>query len=42
MKDGKQYFNLGSYPQTHINDSALIEELNKLTTVNARGYYEYN
>ncbi len=42
VKDGKQYFNLGSYPQTHINDSALIEELNKLTTVNARGYYEYN
>ena len=33
---------MGSYPQTHINDSTLIEELNKLTKVNARGYYEYN
>ena len=41
-KDGKKFFNFGSYPQTHVNDTVLINELNKLTTVNSRGYYEYN
>ena len=41
-KDGKKFINFGSYPQTHVNDTELINELNKLTTVNSRGYYEYN
>ena len=40
--DGKKYVNYGSYPQTHVSDSALLEELNKLTATNERGYYEYN
>ena len=40
-KDGKKFFNFGSYPQSHIDDINLINELNKLTTVNSRGYYEY-
>ena len=37
-----KYVNFGSYPQTHVNDAALILKLNKLTTTNSRGYYEYN
>ncbi len=41
-KDGKKFFNFGSYPQTHVNNNELINELNKLTNVNSRGYYEYN
>ena len=40
--EGKKYVNYGSYPQTHVSDSALLEELNKLTVTNERGYYEYN
>lgn len=40
--DGKKYVNYGSYPQTHISDSVLIEELNKLTETNEKGYYTYN
>lgn len=39
--DGKKYLNFGSYPQTHVSNSALIEELNKLTETNERGYYAY-
>lgn len=40
--EGKKYVNYGSYPQTHVSDSALIEELNKLTETNERGYFAYN
>lgn len=40
--DGVKYVNYGSYPQTHVGDADLIIELNKLTTSNSRGYYEYN
>ena len=40
--DGVKYVNYGSYPQTHVGDAALVTELNKLTTKNSRGYYEYN
>lgn len=40
--DGVKYVNYGSYPQTHVGDADLIIELNKLTTTNSRGYYEYN
>ena len=40
--DGVKYVNYGSYPQTHVGDADLIAELNKLTTTNSRGYYEYN
>lgn len=40
--DGKKYVNYGSYPQTHISDAALLEELNKLIETNERGYYTYN
>ena len=39
--DGVKYVNYGSYPQTHVWDETLISELNKLTTTNASGYYEY-
>lgn len=40
--DGIKYVNYGSYPQTHVGDESLVEELNKLTTINSRGYYGYN
>ena len=39
--DGVKYVNYGSYPQTHVGDTTLIAELNKLTETNDRGYYEY-
>ena len=38
----KEYYEFGKYPQTHVSDSNLIEELNKLTEVNENGYYVYN
>lgn len=41
-EDGKKYVDFGSYPQTHVGDSALISELKKLTVKNQRGFYEYN
>ena len=41
-ENGRKYVNFGSYPQTHVSDTELINELNKLTIVNSRGYYEYN
>ncbi len=37
-----EYYEFGKYPQTHVSDKTLIEELNKLSTTNAYGYYEYN
>ena len=40
--DGVKYVNYGSYPQTHVGDETLISELNELTEINYRGYYEYN
>lgn len=39
--DGVKYVNYGSYPQTHVGDATLVTKLNKLTTTNSRGYYEY-
>ena len=41
-ENGRKYVNFGSYPQTHVADQDLINELNKLTETNERGYYEYN
>ncbi len=38
----RDYYEFGKYPQTHVSDSNLIEELNKLTEVNEHGYYVYN
>ena len=38
----KVYVKFGSYPQTHVCESELIAELNKLTETNERGYYTYN
>lgn len=32
----------GLYPQTNVNDSSLIAELNKLTTIESNGWYLYN
>ena len=41
-ENGIRYVNFGSYPQSHISDATIIEELDKLTETNSRGYYEYN
>ena len=41
-ENGRKYVNFGSYPQTHVSDQELINELNKLTKTNERGYYEYS
>ena len=41
-ENGYKYVNYGKYPQTHISDETLINELNKLTQTNSQGYYEYN
>lgn len=38
----EEYYEFGKYPQSHVSDIKLIEELNKLTNVNQNGYYEYN
>ncbi len=32
----------GLYPQTHVSDTALITELDKLTTTESNGWYFYN
>ena len=32
----------GRYPQRHVSNQFLINQLNKLTSVNENGYYEYN
>ena len=32
----------GMYPSSHINDQNLISELNRISSPNSRGYYEYN
>ena len=32
----------GEYPQTVVDDEEIINELNKLTITNSKGYYEYN
>ena len=39
---GKAYYEFGRYPQSHVSDLELIEELNKITETNSIGYYEYN
>ena len=39
--DAVKYVNYGSYPQTHVGDTALIAKLNTLKKTNDRGYYEY-
>ena len=41
-EDGIQYIDYGKYPQTHISDSKIIAELDKITEVNSLGYYEYD
>lgn len=41
-ENGKTYVKFGSYPQTHVSNETLLTELNKLSTVNSRGYYSYN
>ena len=40
--DSKQYMYFGSYPQSVVSDSDLVNELDNLTTTNSKGYYEYN
>ena len=40
-EDGKK-ITYGLYPQTNINDSSLIAELNTLTTSESNGWYLYN
>lgn len=42
VEKGKKYVNYGSYPQTHVGNSELVAELNKLTEINENGYYSYN
>lgn len=37
-----QYIYIGYYPQTEIKDDKIIEQLEKINTVNERGYIEYN
>ena len=41
-ENGRKYVDFGSYPQTHVANQDLINELNKLNETNERGYYEYN
>lgn len=41
-KFADEYYEYGRYPQSHVSDKNLIEELNKLTVTNSKGYYEYN
>ncbi len=40
-KEGVDYIFFGTYPQTIVDDEALIGELNKLTQTNSKGYYTY-
>ena len=40
-ENGYKYMYLGYYPQTVVDNNAIIEELVKLTTTNELGYYEY-
>ncbi len=39
--DNMTYIYYGTYPQTVVDDSALIASLNTLTSTNTNGYYEY-
>ena len=41
VENSKNYIYLGEYPQTVVTDKTITEELNKLTTKNSLGYYEY-
>ena len=41
-ENGRKHVNWGTYPQTHVSDTTLVAELNKLTETNCRGYYSYN
>lgn len=38
----EEYFYFGYYPQREIYDTKLLEALNKIHSVNERGYIEYN
>lgn len=38
----KDKIKFGYYPQTHVNDSSLISQLEAITTPNENGYYELN
>lgn len=38
----KEYVVFGKYPNTVVTNENTIAELNKLTTLNSDGYYEYN
>ncbi len=40
--DKYNYIYFGNYPQTVELDSSIINELDKLTSTNKNGYYEYN
>ena len=35
-------YTIGRYPQSHVGDKKLIDELNKITETNSLGYYVYN
>ncbi|MFA7506614.1 MAG: DUF6273 domain-containing protein, partial [Bacilli bacterium] len=39
--DNMTYVYYGTYPQTVVDDSALISSLNTLTSTNASGYFEF-
>ena len=41
-EEEKSYIDLGRYPQSLVTDTNLINELSKITNVNAYGYIEYN
>lgn len=40
--DSKEYMHFGTYPQSVVADTNVINELSKITTTNSRGYYAYN
>lgn len=42
VEDEITYIEFGKYPQYHVSDNEIIEELVKLKNKNQSGYYEYN
>ena len=41
-ENGQTYVNLGRYPQSVVTDTAIISNLNNITSTNSLGYIEYN
>ena len=42
LENGFRYFYYGSYPQTHVSDEKIIEQLNSIINPNENGYYVLN